>query len=366
MLKYDCKHFKGDRPCSFNKNDGILCNDCNNYSPIGKKILIIKLDAIGDVLRTTSILKPLRDKYPDFFITWLTKENAKDLFIGNPYVDEVLTISPESTFRLLCEQFDLVINLDNSKISSSIASSVKGNERIGFTLDPKGYVIPSNKEADYWLHLSAFDNLKKNNTRTYQDIIYSILNLNKPVYPPVLKISNNENNSLLDKLRFSSNKQIVGLNIGIGPKWPSKGWPLYKWEELIRKLQKNNLNLLLLVGPDEVEANDYLLSKFPEISSSGCHNSLIKFAEIMNLCSIIVTSDSLALHIATALNKKTIVLFGPTSSNEIELYNNGIKLKSDDECKCFYNKYCSEAVSCMEKISVEKVYNSILTLTNGK
>ncbi len=60
MLKYDCKYFNGDRPCKHNKLSGTICNECTYYEPIGLKILIIKLDAIGDVLRTTSILKPLK------------------------------------------------------------------------------------------------------------------------------------------------------------------------------------------------------------------------------------------------------------------------------------------------------------------
>lgn len=362
MLKYDCKYFKGDRPCSFNKINGTVCSNCDNYFPIQKKILIIKLDAIGDVLRTTSILKPLKNKYPDFFITWLTKSNAKDLFRGNLFVDEVLTIDSEDIFRLLSEKFDIVINLDNSKTSSSIASLINGNEKIGFLLDEKGFVLPTNSEADYWLHLSAFDSLKRENNKTYQEVMYSILNLEKPVQPPLLFLDESDlkfAQSFSSKVNLSLNKTIIGLNIGIGPKWPSKGWPLLKWEELIKNLTDNNFELLLLVGPEEKTANDYLLKKYPFIKSSGCNNSLKEFASIMNLCNVIVTSDSLALHIATALNKKVIVLFGPTSDNEIELYTNGIKLKSEDGCKCFYNKYCSEDISCMEKISSEKVYDSI-------
>lgn len=362
MLKYDCKFFKGDRPCSFNKINGTVCSNCDNYSSIQKKILIIKLDAIGDVLRTTSILKPLKNKYTDFFITWLTKSNAKDLFKGNLFVDEVLTIDSEDVFRLLSERFDLVINLDNSKTSSSIATLINGNEKIGFLLDEKGFVLPTNSEADYWLQMSAFDSLKRENKKTYQEVMYSILNLEKPVYPPILTLDESENRyaeSFAIKLNLLPQETIVGLNIGIGTKWPSKGWPLFRWEELIQKLVKDNYEILLLVGPEEKTANDYLLKKYPFLKSSGYNNSLKEFAAIMNLCNVIVTSDSLALHIATALNKKVIVLFGPTSDSEIELYTNGIKLKSEDGCKCFYNKYCSEAVSCMEKISSEKVYESI-------
>lgn len=365
MLKYDCKYFKGDRPCTFNKQQGIMCQSCNYYLSIDKKLLIIKLDAIGDVLRTTSILKPLREKYPNFLITWLTKANAKDLFNGNPYVDEVLTLDSENIFRLLTERFDIVINLDNGKTSASIAAVVKSNEKIGFLLDEKGFVIPTNSEANYWLHLSAFDSLKRENTRTHQDIMYSILNLEKPVQPPLLFLDESDlkfAELFSSKVNLSINKPIIGLNIGIGPKWPSKGWPLFRWEELIKKLADGNFELLLLVGPEEKIANDYLLKKYPFLKSSGCNNSLKEFASIINLCNVIVTSDTLALHIATALNKKLIVLFGPTSANEIELYSNGIKLSSGDECKCFYNKYCTESVSCMEKISAEKVFASIPNL----
>jgi heptosyltransferase-2 len=367
MLKYDCKYFKGDRPCHFNKQNSTVCDHCESYSPIKNKMLIIKLDAIGDVLRTTSILKPLREKYDDYFITWLTKENAKDLFNQNPYVDDVLILNTENQYRLLIEEFEIVINLDNSKVSSAIASAVKGKNKIGFLLHHNGYVIPTNDSADYWLHLSAFDNLKRENKKTYQEIMYSILDLKKPVERPVLIIDHNQhegNNKVLES-KSNTAKTLIGLNIGIGPKWPSKGWPLNKWEELILRLHDNNFDIMLLVGPDEIKSNEYLVNKYSFLQTSGCHNNLNDFASILNRCDIVITSDSLALHIATALNKKLIVLFGPTSANEIELYNSGIKIKAEDECKCFYNKFCSENISCMDKISVDMVFESINKLINN-
>ncbi len=98
MLKIDCAYFKGDRPCTYNKNEGIVCNNCNHYMPISFKILIIKLDAIGDVLRTTSILKPLKKKYPGCYIEWCTRQNANELFKNNSLVDEVITIEDDALF----------------------------------------------------------------------------------------------------------------------------------------------------------------------------------------------------------------------------------------------------------------------------
>lgn len=362
LLKYDCKYFSGDRPCFYHKNHKIVCDNCTNYSPIKNKILIIKLDAIGDVLRTTSILKPLRDKYPDYHITWLTRKNAKDLFHSNKFVDEVLTLDSETDYFLRSLFFDIVINLDNSKLSASITSSINSKKKIGFVLDKKGYVLPTNSNADYWLNLSAFDTLKKQNQLTYQEIMYSILDFNSKVERPVLVINDNNADFIVNKLKLDKSKTIIGLNIGVGPKWPNKGWPLKRWEELIYSLSNHNYELLLLVGPDEKDLNEYLTSKFNFLRTSGCNNSLIEFAEIISICDLVVTCDSLALHICTALNKKTIVLFGPTSSNEIELYGNGIKISADDECKCFYNRKCTEQISCMEKISTEKVLNSFSTL----
>ncbi|MDX1799120.1 MAG: hypothetical protein R3255_10765, partial [Candidatus Lokiarchaeia archaeon] len=188
MLKYDCKYFSGDKPCNFHKEYKIKCDFCDNYDPVKFKILIIKLDAIGDVLRTTSILQPLKLKYPDSHITWCTKKNAKDLFIQNGYVDEIITIEEDAQFRLSTEEFDILINLDSSKKSSAIAAMVKSKVKKGFVLDKKGSVIPQSPEADHWLLMSAFDDIKKENKRSYQKIIYEILGLDSSVALPVLNI----------------------------------------------------------------------------------------------------------------------------------------------------------------------------------
>src|ERR1035437_4466871 len=101
ILKIDCKHFPGDHPCIYNKREGIMCDNCNYYSPVGFKILIIKLDAIGDVLRTTSILHSLKKEYPNSNITWLTKIASKDIFKNNTFVDTLLFFEdPELNSRL--------------------------------------------------------------------------------------------------------------------------------------------------------------------------------------------------------------------------------------------------------------------------
>jgi heptosyltransferase-2 len=363
MLKLDCRFFYGDKPCKFNKTEGIVCDGCNYYNPINMKILIVKLDAIGDVLRTTSILPPLRKKYPDAFITWCTKSNATQLFTNNDFVDEIITFEEDAFFRINAEEYDIVINLDTSKISSSIAASANGKNKIGFVLNKKGYVEATSKASDKWLAMSAFDDLKKENKQTYQEIMYEILDLDKTkVAQPILSLTDDnieKGKSLVKKWKLNKKHTIVGLNVGVGTKWPSKEWPAKRWEKLIETLNSKNYQLLLLGGQDEKELITALCSKYKFLIDTGYNNTLVEFASIVNLCNLLITADTLALHIGTALNKKIIALFGPTSMNEIDLFKRGIKVTAPDDCKCYYNRYCSEEVSCMEKITSEMVMNAV-------
>lgn len=367
MLKFDCAHFKGDRPCTYNKTEGILCNECNHYKPISFKILIVKLDAIGDVLRTTSILIPLKKKYPDSYIEWCTRKNASDLFKNNILVDEVITIEDDALFRIKSESYDLVINLDTSKISSSIAAIATAKEKIGFVLNKKGYVETTSDKSLVWLEMSAFDNVKKSNTKSYQQIMYDILELDLPAEPPLLLFTDAERRKIHERKfykKINYKLPVIGLNVGIGTKWPSKGWPINRWKELIEKLGTSKYNLLLLGGPEEIEIINQLKEEYKFLIDTGCDNSILEFAAIVELCHLVITADTLALHIATALSKKIIALFGPTSANEIELYGKGVKLMSPDGCKCYYRKYCSEKESCMEKITSDMVLDAIGTFIN--
>jgi ADP-heptose:LPS heptosyltransferase len=197
--------------------------------------------------------------------------------------------------------------------------------------------------------------------------MYEILGLDIPIEPPIINISEKDKAKIAAKdfvKNMISQKPVIGLNVGVGTKWPSKGWPLKKWQDLIEKLGNDKYNLLLLGGPEEIAITNQLKAEYKYLINTGCDNSLLEFSAIIDLCDLVISADTLALHIATALNKKITALFGPTSSNEIELYGKGIKLSSADGCKCYYKKYCSQETSCMEKINAEMVIEAISSLLN--
>lgn len=84
--RLDCRYFLGDRPCKFKRT----CPGCDPYSPMGKRILIVKLAAIGDVLRTTPLLSGLKRAYPQSHITWIVDKEAFPLLQNITLIDRLL------------------------------------------------------------------------------------------------------------------------------------------------------------------------------------------------------------------------------------------------------------------------------------
>jgi heptosyltransferase-2 len=95
------------------------------------------------------------------------------------------------------------------------------------------------------------------------------------------------------------------------------------------------------------------------VIDGGCENTLGQFAGLVNLCDLVVTGDTTALHLAVGLRKKVVALFGPTCAQEIELYGRGEKIVSLLTCAPCYRRSCSRSPNCMEAISVEEVLRTI-------
>ena len=104
MMK-QCKYFKGDRPCKYYWIDKSWnCAICKHHTTFKERILLIKLDALGDVVRSTALVQGIKNKYPDSQLTWLVKQDAKFFINNNPYVDRCLIYNEESIRTLQCEK----------------------------------------------------------------------------------------------------------------------------------------------------------------------------------------------------------------------------------------------------------------------
>ncbi len=109
-IAFDCKYFLGDRPCVWHKTSGVLCT-CDHYQKVEQRLLIIKLDAMGDVLRTTALLPALADAHSGLAITWITRKESRRLLERNAYITEVFEYGPDALLQLQTRTFDRQIRL---------------------------------------------------------------------------------------------------------------------------------------------------------------------------------------------------------------------------------------------------------------
>jgi len=192
------------------------------------------------------------------------------------------------------------------------------------------------------------DELKASNKEAYQNILFKILNVNSEkykIYEPqlILDKKNIEFAKHFSEKNNIGKNLVIGINTGAGGRWQDKKLSIEDTIELIDKLNNElkNVKLLLFGGPEEKERNNKIKNDIKTgIIDAGCENSLLEFASLVNLCNVLVTSDSLAMHIGIALRKNIVCFFAPTSQQEIELYGRGIKILPKKGCVCCYKPKC--------------------------
>ncbi|MEK6831012.1 MAG: glycosyltransferase family 9 protein [Nanoarchaeota archaeon] len=254
------------------------------------KILIIKLGAKGDVVRTLPILVGIKERYPDSEITWITKPYCKEILETSSYINKILTLpdldnvndinistaddlkkegplitsdnnleinkipTNNNLNKILIEKFDVLYNFDMEKEATELTEKIKADRKYGFYSDNKNnkdYANSFNLSGEYYLNTLFDDETKKSNKKTYQEMMFDIAEIPYKKQLPTFNLSYNDkkygeqfliNNGLKDKI----NKKIIGIHVSAGKRWPSKKWHLENLKEFIIKLKttkiKNNIN----------------------------------------------------------------------------------------------------------------------------
>jgi ADP-heptose:LPS heptosyltransferase len=360
-MRPDCRHFSGSAPCVFHKRDGRACERCGDYEAVAFRILIVKLAAAGDVLRTTCILPALHRAHPGAQITWVTERQAVPLLEGNPLIDRIVA-RDSALERLMVEEFDLGLGLDVDAQAGAIFALARCRSRAGYVLDAAGRVMPVDARARDWWLMGLDDSRKQANRRSYPDLLHEICGMTDTPARPSLFIPPSARVAVRTRLAgaLGGFDRVVVLNTGGGRRWAQKKWtPTHAlaFARLVRRLHPTTA-VVLAGGPDERQLNAALLGSTRDagIIDAGCDNSVHEFAAILELADLVVTSDSLALHIATALARPVVALVGPTSPWELEMYGTGTVVTADVPCVACYRAECDKPVTCMELLTPERVY----------
>jgi heptosyltransferase-2 len=308
------------------------------------------------VLRTTPLVSALKQHSPNMKITWLTDHDAAPLLHNNPSIDDLLCYQAASLTQLSAQSFDRIICLDKEPRAAALATILEADKKTGFGWDPKGFLIPLDKNSRYLYDLGLSDQLKfRVNRKSYQQLVIEMAGLEyanqKYQYVPSEEETRWAAGYLAKLIKNKNRLPLIGLNTGVGRAFPTKAWPADNYARLAASLKKERIGqAVLLGGPDERFLVKRLAKKIPGAIVLPADLDIRQFAALISLMDMLVGADSLAMHLGIALDKKVIALFGPTCEQEIDLYGRGEKLSAGAECSPCYRASCPD-LKCMAGIS---------------
>ncbi len=276
----------------------------------------------GDVFRCTCLL----EDFKGWEVTWITAAAARDLLDQNHLIDHLILADEPGQIPpgQIQNHYDMLINLEKQRDWCEFAASLDADECYGF----KSWT-DSGSDCYYPASAAALsEGLSRDHYKPVQETLFQTIGRHWTgqryvlgYQPRVFQIYD------------------VGLNNHIGPKWPTKFWPMEHWQELYERLKPHY-----------------------SVSWQQSLHSIRHYADWLASCRVIVTSDSLGLHLSLALkNTRLVALFGPTAPEQIYLYGRGIKLTPDCHRACVpcYQSRCDYADPCMNYLSVEMVADAV-------
>lgn len=302
------------------------------------KILVIKIGAMGDVVRTSYILAPLHAQGHE--VWWVTSESAIPLLGANPFIAQLIPFGKltHSTHSPLAGQpFDWVVSLDDENEACQLLREVRYSKLTGAYLTGTGAVSYTEDSAPWFdmglisrLGKARADALKKKNQLTHDQIFSRILDL--PPLRPQLFVSPA---SVAAAVRTLGPFEVrVGLNLSAGGRWPSKRLLEAEAINLVKGLHERGEKIALLgAGADRPylrvisEAGGCPI--LPEVAPDV-------FASLIGQLDAIITTDSLGLHLGIAQKVPSVSFFAPTSAVEINTFGLGEKVASLSSDYCSY------------------------------
>ena len=327
-----------------------------------KRILIVEVNWLGDVLFSTPFIKSVREKFKDSYIALLTVPRTKEILENNPRINEIIIYDEKGEHKSLLgkwrlikilkeKKFDLAIILHRSFTRALITFLSGIKRRVGFATKKRRFLltdpvdIPGEDlhKVEYFLKLAEYlgcDTSSKDYEFFVTDKERSFIE------------------NTLSKKGIKKEDTLVVINPG--GNWLPKRWDEESFAKLSDVLiDKYNVKIIISGAKKDAEIAEHIKSmmKNNAVALSG-ETSLKELAALMERASFVISGDSGPMHIAVSLRKPNVIaLFGPTSPELTGPYGKGSYkiLRKDIGCEVpCYDLSCGD-YKCMKAIKVEDV-----------
>ncbi|OFZ12509.1 MAG: heptosyltransferase [Bdellovibrionales bacterium RBG_16_40_8] len=354
-----CRHFNGYKPCSQNAK----CDSACAFRSIPQaRILIVHLGAIGAVVRSTSLLSAINRKYPGSHITWVTQRPSDQLLRENSQIDRVLTTERDDLLSLSCLEFDVGFCIDKSLVAAGILKTTKVKKIFGFRAETiTGAIVPAT-DAALPLWEIGLSNQKKffDNKKPETQLVTEALELEYCRDPYSLQLNKNEIQESLNRRSAwaSPNEIVVGVNTGCSAIIPYKKLSVEAHRRMIQSLKSLGVKIVLLGGAEDKIRNE-LITKDLNIHASPVDLGLRDGLVSVNACDIVVSGDSLGMHMAIALKKWTVAWFGPTCAHEIDIFDCGVRVQTSASCSPCWRRSCQNSPMCYDLVDISEIVTGV-------
>ncbi len=336
------------------------------------RILVIKISALGDVILSIPSIRAIRAKYPKATIKVLVGLESRDVLKNLPYIDEIIVCDFKNRDRFLKglmrianilrdEDFNITVDFQNNKKSHLLGFLSFAPERYGYDNGKFSFLI-NRKVKDSGLPLRPIEHQMK---------VLRLMGIFGEI-DRELKLTPSREERLWAEKFLKSNwvnpaGPIISLNLESSSRWITKRWPIEYFIELSERLAKEFFVRVIVTGQnpsDERNKKFQKSAKCKPIVSIG-KTTLGQLMALIETSSLLVTSDSAPMHIASACGTPFIALFGPTDpQRHLPPAKNYKVIKKDMKCSPCYKATCRKGYKCMKAIKPDEVYEAICEILN--
>jgi heptosyltransferase-2 len=333
--------------------------------------LIIQTAFLGDVILCTPLIKATRKLFPESFISFLLIPETKNILENNPHLNEVIVYDKrrkdqglKNFFKMVKyvkeKDFDFAIIPHRHLRAALLVYFAKIPQRIGFNKSTGSFLFTQKVTYQNKLH-----EVERN---------LSLLNYfnNEPRDKAPELFPSSQDFSCVSKLLQNSGIKESDKKIGVAPGsiWATKRWLPERFAEVSDLLIKKAGAKVIFLGSKEDEklcleiAN--LMQEKPVILAGKA--SILQSAAIISQCKVILSGDSAPVHIASAMKKPVVAIFGSTIPEfGFGPYEEGsIIIEKKIECRpCGIhgkNKCPKKHFKCMTEITTQEVFEALLTI----
>jgi len=341
---------------------------------VPNKTLVIRFSSVGDIVLSTPLLRVLRAKFPKSQIDYATRMEYADLVRHNQNINLTYAFDAREGFqglralkrKLRAERYDLVLDIHGSLRSRFLRVGMGARDVLG---------VDKRKHERFML------------VKTKQNLYKEIVSVADRYIEPLKEFGISSDGKgpelhIPDEILFGVSGKIATLRlsrfektVGLCPssRHFTKRWSPERYAELgVRLAREHDAKVLLFGGHEDVALNKQIADTI--IQEAGAERatdfsgqfSLLETAAAMEFCDVIVSNDSGLMHIAAAMHKKLIAIFGstvrefgffPHGANSVVVERNGLYCRP---CSHFGRPSCPEGhFRCMKEIEVAEVFTNV-------